>query len=312
MDIDGVHQDGRIQDGSQDVESELLSRLTTLGTRDKEELLEQFRNIVGNQMSPACCNFYLEMGNWNISTALGAYYDVTSHESLDVASSFALQVIDESKHTSLGAGETFTKTWRLKNTSNVAWPDNLRLKHTKGTNFGHGDVVAVPPLPAGDHTDVSVTMTTPTTEGTYAAEWRLITVAGALVGCLLTINVVVVSPSCLLSLTQRMSSLGNVEDGAAAMMEGMGGRISSGDPDMWTPTRPVSATPFCSPTGHGIFGGGCITTTTNSLSGQLATISEVRRNNNNGCHGNNDTSHITRTNLTQQIETMEEDFANDT
>lgn len=296
MDIDGI------QDGSQDVESELMNRLTTLGTRDKEDLADEFRNIVGNQMSPACCNFYLEMGNWNLPTALGAYYDVTS-TTADITASFALQVVDETKHASVAANESFVKTWKIKNTSDVPWPENLRIKHIKGTNFGHGHVVAVPPLPAGESTDISVTMAAPSSEGAYASEWRMVTIAGALVGCPLTVNITVVSPSCLLSLTQRMSSLGNMDmDVMAAAAGGLGGGY--GDPDMWTPTRPVSATPFCSPTGHGIFGG-CTTTTTNSLSGQLATISEVRRNN------NNDMTRITRTNLTQQIETMEEDLAND-
>ena len=47
-----------------DIDLELMNRLTTLSTRDKEDLLAQFQSIVGNQMSPGCCSFYLEMGNW--------------------------------------------------------------------------------------------------------------------------------------------------------------------------------------------------------------------------------------------------------
>ena len=49
---------------SSDVDFELINRLNTLGTRDKEELLAEFQSIVGNQMSPGCCTFYLEMGRW--------------------------------------------------------------------------------------------------------------------------------------------------------------------------------------------------------------------------------------------------------
>jgi len=280
------------QDGGEDVENELMSRLNTLGTRDKEDLVQQFQSIVGKQITASMCEFYLEMGSWNISTALGAYYDVTS-TSADIVASFSVQVIDETKHTSLSANEPFTKTWRLRNVGTVPWPNNLRVKHTKGTNFGHGDVAAVPPLTPGESTDINIAMTSPPGEGTFSSEWRLITTSGALVGCPLTVNIAVLSPSCLLSLTQRMSTLSNSE---ATMDDGA-----------WTPTRPVAATPFCSPTGHGIFGGGSLstaTTTTNSLSGQLATISEVRRG--------ADHSNITRTNLTQQIETMEEDFENNT
>lgn len=43
---------------------ELIHRLNTMGTRDKEELQAQFQSIVGTQMSPGCSKFYLEMGNW--------------------------------------------------------------------------------------------------------------------------------------------------------------------------------------------------------------------------------------------------------
>ena len=47
-----------------DVDLELMNRLTSLNTRDKEDLLAQFQSLVSTQMSPGCCSFYLEMGNW--------------------------------------------------------------------------------------------------------------------------------------------------------------------------------------------------------------------------------------------------------
>lgn len=49
---------------SSDIDNELLQKLNTLGTRDKEDLLDQFQSIVGMQMTRGCCSFYLEMGNW--------------------------------------------------------------------------------------------------------------------------------------------------------------------------------------------------------------------------------------------------------
>ena len=56
---------------SNDAEFDLINKLNTMGTRDREDLLAQFQSIVGIQMSPACCSFYLEMGNWYVS-----YYKV--------------------------------------------------------------------------------------------------------------------------------------------------------------------------------------------------------------------------------------------
>ena len=47
-----------------DLDQELLNKLNTLGTRDQEDLMAQFQSIVGTYMTPSCCEFYLEMGNW--------------------------------------------------------------------------------------------------------------------------------------------------------------------------------------------------------------------------------------------------------
>ena len=47
-----------------DLDAELLNKLNTMGTRDHEDLVAQFQSIVGSQISPAGCAFYLEMANW--------------------------------------------------------------------------------------------------------------------------------------------------------------------------------------------------------------------------------------------------------
>ena len=50
--------------GNADLDNELMQKLNTLGTRDKEDLVNQFQSIVGSQMTRGCCSFYLDMGNW--------------------------------------------------------------------------------------------------------------------------------------------------------------------------------------------------------------------------------------------------------
>ena len=47
-----------------DLDNELMQKLNTLGTRDKEDLVNQFQSIVGSQLTRGCCSFYLDMGNW--------------------------------------------------------------------------------------------------------------------------------------------------------------------------------------------------------------------------------------------------------
>ncbi len=47
-----------------DLDSELMNKLNTMGTRDHEDLVAQFQSVVGSQISPGGCAFYLEMANW--------------------------------------------------------------------------------------------------------------------------------------------------------------------------------------------------------------------------------------------------------
>ena len=47
-----------------DLDAELMNKLNAMGTRDHEDLVAQFQSIVGSQISPAGCAFYLEMANW--------------------------------------------------------------------------------------------------------------------------------------------------------------------------------------------------------------------------------------------------------
>merc|ERR1712080_119932 len=184
------------------------------------------------------------MGNWNLQTALGAYYDImSSSERLP-----SVELVDETQHInefSVQPNQSFLKMWRLKNTGIEAWNNNMRLKFVKGQNFGHADLVVLPPIGQNETTDVTIPMTAPAEDGLYESQWRIVTITGAFSGSPFNMTVNVDS-SNISSLTQQMSTLGNVE-------EHMPGEHSQ---PISTPFRPsVAATPFCSPTGYGIFGG---------------------------------------------------------
>ena len=53
-----------MMDTDVDLDSELINKLNTMGTRDHEDLITQFQSVVGTQLSPGGCAFYLEMANW--------------------------------------------------------------------------------------------------------------------------------------------------------------------------------------------------------------------------------------------------------
>jgi hypothetical protein len=86
--------------------------------------------------------------------------------------------------TSIGAGTTFVKTWRLKNNGSCTWTSGYSMV------FYNGDAMSGPAsapitngtVPPGSTIDISVTLIAPTTPGTYRGNWRLRNAGGALFG----------------------------------------------------------------------------------------------------------------------------------
>jgi hypothetical protein len=74
----------------------------------------------------------------------------------------------------LAAGETFVKTWRLKNTGTCNWPADTQIVFLSGSQMNApssqaiGDAVAV-----GGEVDISLTMKAPTEAGTYTGYFML-------------------------------------------------------------------------------------------------------------------------------------------
>ena len=74
------------------------------------------------------------------------------------------------------AGKTFVKTWRVRNDGTCTWgPSGYplhALAFTGGSKLGAPDQVPLPKTVApGEQVDLSVSMTAPTTAGTYTSQW---------------------------------------------------------------------------------------------------------------------------------------------
>ena len=86
--------------------------------------------------------------------------------------------------TNFNFGQTFTKTWRLKNSGTCTWTSGYSLV------FDHGDSMAGPAaqvltsgtVAPGATLDVSVNLTAPGTAGSYRGYWRLREPGGVLFG----------------------------------------------------------------------------------------------------------------------------------
>lgn len=86
-------------------------------------------------------------------------------------------------YTALNPGETFVKTWRMKNTGSCDWAADSSIGFFSGTQMGGpssqslGQIVAV-----GDQIDISLTLIAPTDPGTYTGYWMLLTPSGGRFG----------------------------------------------------------------------------------------------------------------------------------
>lgn len=85
--------------------------------------------------------------------------------------------------TSLYPGETFVKTWRLKNRGTCTWTADYMLVYSSGAQMGSTTAVRLPGnVPPGQDVDVSVTLTAPKEKGTYVGYWMLRNSSGVLFG----------------------------------------------------------------------------------------------------------------------------------
>ena len=71
-------------------------------------------------------------------------------------------------------GQTFTKTWRLKNVGTCTWTTAYSLVFVDGNNLNATSPVLLPTSVAPNtEVDLSVTMTAPGVPGTYTSNWML-------------------------------------------------------------------------------------------------------------------------------------------
>lgn len=47
-----------------DIDAKLLEQFSALGTTDKDELINQLKAVVGNELSNESCRFFLELADW--------------------------------------------------------------------------------------------------------------------------------------------------------------------------------------------------------------------------------------------------------
>jgi|GEM_PF-764127 len=101
--------------------------------------------------------------------------------------------------TTFAAPAAFTKTWRVQNTGTCTWNTTYSLKFVGGAQLGGPTAIAMPSNVEPSATvDLSVSLTSPATQGSYVGQWRLTNASGGAFGTNgspLTVSIVVPAPT---------------------------------------------------------------------------------------------------------------------
>jgi len=194
-----------------EVDQCLIGKFSSMGTTDKDVLVSQFCNLLGLHVDKKTCEFFLEMNNWNLQAAIGAYYDYKTPQTKVPVMSFIRDV-------TIGEGESvppnteFMKTWCIQNEGDESWPINCTLRFVNGDKLQAPDWVSVSSLGSKEVSNVSVKMQSPAEPGIYQGQWKMFNQAMMPFGDVIWV-IITVEAGGLLGVTQQMSkfasALGN-------------------------------------------------------------------------------------------------------
>jgi len=90
-------------------------------------------------------------------------------------------------YTHLEKGESFIKTWRVRNNGSCPWPQDVLLVFASGNQMGAPDSVTLGTLAPGETTEISIDMTAPDADDLFKGTWRYSTASGDHFGTYLTV-----------------------------------------------------------------------------------------------------------------------------
>jgi hypothetical protein len=95
-------------------------------------------------------------------------------------------------NTVMKPGQSFTKTWRLRNTGDCDWTSSFQLDFTDGASMGGpASVPLTGTVPSNGSIDISIQLTAPTTNGVHRANYRLRNASDVPFGTLIYVQILV-------------------------------------------------------------------------------------------------------------------------
>jgi hypothetical protein len=141
-------------------------RFRSMNTNDKDHLISEFKRLSKTQLSNDGCCFYLDLAEWNLNTALWAYYEyenvnptqnnINNDNNTNVYTSFTnnlnqtnsqlvplpqMKIIAQSDSlesvntNTILTNKKYVKTWRLINNGMERWPNDVYLRYINGFSF---------------------------------------------------------------------------------------------------------------------------------------------------------------------------------
>ena len=115
-----------------------------------------------------------------LTTPLG-----TSIGSIPVTSCYAMSFLSDvtiPDNTAMTAGQSFTKTWKVKNSGTCAWDSGFKFAFTTGDAMNGTTYTLTQAVPANTETSFSINMTAPNKSGAIKSSWRMSTAGGQFFG----------------------------------------------------------------------------------------------------------------------------------
>jgi len=103
--------------------------------------------------------------------------------------------------TILAPGQTFVKTWKLQNTGSCTWSADYSLAFVSGIVMGGSTTTIGQSMASGAQAEISVSLTAPSTVGTYTGYWRLSNEQGVAFGVTVYVQIVVSNDASTLTPT---------------------------------------------------------------------------------------------------------------
>jgi hypothetical protein len=94
-------------------------------------------------------------------------------------------------NTQMTPGQSFTKTWKVRNAGSCAWEAGFKFAFVGGEQMSGATFTLPTAVPANTDLDISVAMVAPTTAGTVRGNWRMQTASGQFFGDEVFVQIVV-------------------------------------------------------------------------------------------------------------------------